>query len=83
VKTRIQVSLNPELLSVAREIMKTRKFDTVSEFLEALIREEWERRYLRAPLDLANYGRSNETHPAASTTATSRSITYRKSRQRK
>ena len=43
-KKRIQVSLNPELLEVARQIMKSRKFDTVSEFLEALLREEWERR---------------------------------------
>jgi Arc/MetJ-type ribon-helix-helix transcriptional regulator len=41
-KQRIQVTLNPELVAEARVLMKARKFDSLSEFLEALIREAWE-----------------------------------------
>ena len=41
-KQRIQVTLNPELVEEARKLMVARKFDSLSEFLEALIREEWE-----------------------------------------
>jgi Arc/MetJ-type ribon-helix-helix transcriptional regulator len=41
-KQRIQVTLNPELVVEARTLMKARKFDSLSEFLEALIREAWE-----------------------------------------
>jgi Arc/MetJ-type ribon-helix-helix transcriptional regulator len=41
-KQRIQVTLNPELVVEARVLMKAHKFDSLSEFLEALIREAWE-----------------------------------------
>lgn len=41
-KERIQVSLNPELVEEAKLLLKARKFDSLSEYLEALIRAEWE-----------------------------------------
>lgn len=48
-KKRIQVSLDPELVFTAKQVMAHRKFgDNFSGFLEALIREEWERRQLAA-----------------------------------
>lgn len=42
-KKRIQVTINPELVVVAREQMAQRKFASLSEYVEALIREAWER----------------------------------------
>jgi Arc/MetJ-type ribon-helix-helix transcriptional regulator len=41
-KQRIQVSLNPELVEEAKAMLKQRKFDSLSEYLEALIRDEYE-----------------------------------------
>ena len=43
-KTRTQISINPELVKVAQELMVQRKFDSFSGLLEALIREDWERK---------------------------------------
>ena len=44
-KKRIQVSLDPELIKTAKQTMAQRRFGkNFSGFLEALIREEWERR---------------------------------------
>jgi len=43
-KKRIQVTLNPDLVEAAFKIMHARKFASLSEFLESLIREEWDRR---------------------------------------
>lgn len=48
-KTRVQVTINEQLLEDARRLMKLRRFDTVSEFLEVLIREDWERRRAQDP----------------------------------
>jgi len=45
-KQRIQVSIHPGLVEDARRIMAQRKIDSVSECLEILIRDEWERRQL-------------------------------------
>jgi len=43
-KERIQVSLNPKLVEKASKLMADRDFDSLSELIEALIREEWESR---------------------------------------
>lgn len=43
-KKRIQVSLNPVLVEWARQMMKARGYDSLSEFLESLIRDEQDRR---------------------------------------
>ena len=43
-KKRIQVSLNPKLVTAAHRLMALRNFDSLSEFLESLIRDEDERR---------------------------------------
>lgn len=43
-KQRLNVSINPDLVEEARLLMKARKFDSLSEFLESLIRDEWEAR---------------------------------------
>jgi len=42
-KTRIQVTLNPLLVAQARKLMESSGFDSFSEYLEHLIREEWKR----------------------------------------
>lgn len=43
-KQRIQVSLNPGLVKEALIILKDRKFDSLSEYLEHLVRQECEKR---------------------------------------
>lgn len=43
-KTRRNITLNPEVLKLAIEVMTLRHFDDFSGFIEQLIREEWERR---------------------------------------
>lgn len=43
-KSRIQVSINPVLVERARRLMPSRGFDSFSEFLEDLIRQEMDRR---------------------------------------
>jgi hypothetical protein len=53
-KKRIQVSINPDLIAAAREIMARRKFDSLSEFLEYLIRSEWEKRHTPSPVAALN-----------------------------
>lgn len=45
-KRRTNVTLNPAVYDLATEIMKVRRFDEFSGFVEQLIREEWERRAL-------------------------------------
>jgi hypothetical protein len=43
-KTRIQVSIHPDLVKTAERLMAVRQFSSFSGYLEALIREEMERR---------------------------------------
>jgi len=43
-KKRIQVSINPVLVQRAKKLMDARGFDSFSEFLEDLIRQEMDRR---------------------------------------
>ena len=43
-KKRVQVTLNPVLLSRADPVMAARGFDSLSEFIESLLRDELERR---------------------------------------
>jgi hypothetical protein len=43
-KSRIQVSINPVLVERAKALMAARGFDSFSEFLEDLIRQEMDRR---------------------------------------
>jgi hypothetical protein len=43
-KTRIQVSIHPDLVAIAERRMKERTFSSFSSYLETLIREEHERR---------------------------------------
>lgn len=43
-KKRIQVTINPRLVEDAKRMMAARGFDSFSEFLESLIREETDRR---------------------------------------
>ena len=43
VKTRIQVSIHPELVQIAEDNMSVRKFSSFSAYLEMLIREEYTR----------------------------------------
>ena len=45
-KDRFQVTLNKSLVAQARRIMAQRGFDSLSEFLESLIRDEADRRDL-------------------------------------
>ena len=42
-KTRIQVSISPVLIDAAKKVMAARGFDSFSEFLEGLIRQEMDR----------------------------------------
>lgn len=49
-KKRIQVTINSKLVDDARHMMSSRGFDSFSEFLESLIREETDRRQLTIPL---------------------------------
>ena len=51
-KTRIKVSIHPDLVATAERLMGARQFSSFSGFLEALIREEMERR--GAALSAAN-----------------------------
>ena len=63
-KQRINVSLNPELVEEARALMKARKFDSLSEFLEALIREEWEsKERLQFGLNESPSSKGSTDHP--------------------
>lgn len=48
-KSRIQVSISPGLVEQAQAVMKSRGFDSLSEFLESLIRDEWDRRSAALP----------------------------------
>jgi hypothetical protein len=59
-KTRTQISINPDLIKVAKKLMAARRFDSFSGLLETLIREEWER---RAPEETERHARLelNET----------------------
>ena len=65
-KERIQVAIAPALVAEAKRLMVERKFDNFSGFLEALIRDEWERRNVIAtlkdepPANKTDYS----THPA-------------------
>lgn len=49
-KKRIQVTINSKLVEDAKHMMAARGFDSFSEFLESLIREETDRRHLTIPL---------------------------------
>ena len=42
-KTRIQVSISPVLIDASKKVMAARGFDSFSEFLEGLIRQEIDR----------------------------------------
>jgi len=43
-KIRRNITINPEIAALAEALMKLRKFDDFSGFVEQLIREEYERR---------------------------------------
>lgn len=43
-KLRKNITVGSELFELATELMKMRRFDDFSGFIEQLIREEWERR---------------------------------------
>jgi hypothetical protein len=43
VKTRIQVSIHPDLVQIAEDNMAVRKYSSFSAYLEMLIREEYAR----------------------------------------
>ena len=43
-KKRVQISINPNLLDAARDLMEKRFCDSFSELLEVLIREDLDRR---------------------------------------
>lgn len=45
-KKRIQVTINAKLVADAKKMMAVRGFDSFSEFLESLIRDEADRRAL-------------------------------------
>ncbi len=51
-KKRIQVTINSKLVDDARHMMAARGFDSFSEFLESLIREETDRRQLSIPMQI-------------------------------
>lgn len=51
-KKRVLVTLNPDLVESAKKLMKSRQFDNFSNFIEVLIREEWERRTTSELLNL-------------------------------
>ena len=71
-KERVQISINPELIADAEKIMSSRHFDSFSGLLEALIREEYERRQKNGALgvlgaDMGATDRQNEAPPAYKT----------------
>jgi hypothetical protein len=66
-KTRTQISVNPELVDVAHQLMEKRKFSAFSGLIEALIREEWERRFGPATY-LASIMNETKTTPAKNRT---------------
>jgi hypothetical protein len=49
VKTRIQVSIHPDLVQIAEDNMAVRKFSSFSAYLEMLIREEYTRSNAQTP----------------------------------
>lgn len=49
-KKRIQVTINSKLVEDAKHMMAARGFDSFSEFLESLIREETDRRHATIPI---------------------------------
>lgn len=67
-KLRKQVSLNKDLVSDGEKLAKLRKFDSFSELLEALLREEHERRFGRTVYP-AHAPTGSELNDASSTPA--------------
>jgi hypothetical protein len=43
-KTRVQISINQNLVEIGKNLAKTENFDSFSEYLEHLIRDAWRRR---------------------------------------
>lgn len=58
-KIRKNITIDPNIKSWADELMKLRNYTDFSEFLEALIRDEWERRH-PVVVDSKYYNRKSE-----------------------
>jgi hypothetical protein len=81
-KTRVQVSLNGDLIEKGKRLQAVRSADSFSELLEILIRDEWERRF--GPVPLAQVpAHPQPTDPPAGSTEIIRKIQATKPKPKK
>lgn len=66
-KQRKNITISQTILERASEVMQARGFDDFSEFVSALVREEFERRGLELPTELKEGSPPYKTSGAATT----------------
>lgn len=81
-KLRKNITIGSEIFELATELMKLRRFDDFSGFLEQLIREEWERRCGPMTSPIANPSAVDKPHVVAAAVAVDVAAPLRKRAKR-
>ena len=65
-KQRTSITINPDLHDLGKHLAKEQHFDDFSNFIEHLIRSEWERRHTSKLLEKLSPSAQNDEAPPAS-----------------